>query len=77
MFVGVVDGSKARPVWLTEVSANLGMEVVLILPPVGVVYLAGVWVAYIQTKGDCSSIGRPECFYFVDAAVNFCSAAEG
>ena len=62
MFVGVVDGSKARPGWLTEVNANLRMEVVLILPPVGVVYLAGVWVAYIQTKGDCSSIGRPECF---------------
>ena len=39
MFVGVVDGSKARPVWLTEVRANLRMEVVLILSPVGVVYL--------------------------------------
>mgnify|MGYP007018305789 CR=1 FL=1 len=54
LFVGKVDGSKARPVWFIGIIANLGMEVVLILPPVGVVYLAGVWVAYIQTKGDAS-----------------------
>ena len=43
VFVGVVDGSKALPVWLKGIKANLGVEVVLILPPVGVVYLAGVW----------------------------------